>query len=84
MFASRLYAMSGEIEHYYVDFAQCQDAYAPPGFFRALGHYMTQVVLPLERTALFTLLLAALILVAQGIALNMWFRRARQSEPHAP
>lgn len=84
MFASRLYATSGEIERYNAWLAECQDPYAPPLVFRALGQYMTQVVLPLERAALFTLLLAALILIAQGIALNMWFRRARQPEPHAP
>ena len=79
--ASRLSAKSGEVERYHVWFAECQDAYAPPMVFRELEHYMTQVVLPLERMALFTLLLAALILVAEVITLVIWFRRARPLTP---
>ncbi len=74
--ATRLYAMFGEVERYHAGFSECQDPYAPPMVFRELEHYMAQVVLPQERMALFTLLLAALILIAEVITLVRWFRRA--------
>lgn len=79
--ASRLYARYGEVERYHAGFAECLDTRAPPQTFVLLEHYMTQVVLPLERMALLTLLLAAIILVAELIALVRWFRRPRQTEP---